>query len=94
MNKHDQLLKLMQDLSERCYCVGWMNDTEAALWDAATKETAQEWGMSKITKREANRLYRLAKETNGWWIWNNDHGNTFIQLHAWRKHYEKHWERK
>lgn len=63
-----QLMNLMRDHSERCYCAGWMNDLEFALWAIATGGGGS-YGMVEISPEQAHELLTLAFKADSWIVW-------------------------
>lgn len=79
----EQLLNLMQDISERCYCAGWMTGLEIYLWGVVEGRAGLNYGQSWITENEVSELKRLSKLANGWWKW-EDNAEVFIPLKIWK----------
>lgn len=50
-----RLASLMSDLSEDCWCAGWLSGTEFALWELANAGGGL-WGMGVVTATDAARL--------------------------------------
>lgn len=80
------LLALMTGLSEACWCAGWMDGLETALWRLAA-EGGGKYGMGEVTPRQAMLLDVLAAEAGGWWAWPDgfDDGPVFVAAEAWEK---------
>jgi hypothetical protein len=60
----------MSDVSQRCYCAGWMGDTTPAierLCRAALRTNQpQPWGYEELSVAEAAKLWELAEQIGGW----------------------------
>jgi hypothetical protein len=78
----------MEEISEECYCAGWMTGLEFALWEATTLSYGMcySYGMSVITSEKIQKLKELSEKANGWWAW-DDYFNccVFIQLEDWKE---------
>ena len=85
----ERLLDFMRDLSERCYCAGWMLGLEAALWDLMLKGGGA-YGMSDVAAGEAAKLQRLATDAGWWWMYGGA-GPEFGALDAWVNVHRKAW---
>jgi hypothetical protein len=62
----DFMTQLASDISERCYCAGWMDSTEYTLWKAVEAGSSMRWGMGEISKAEAAILQLLAERLGMW----------------------------
>ena len=79
----EALLRMMSDLSEDCWCAGWMTDLEFTLWEALTTG-ARELGWDGIEERDLSRLKHLHAMAGGWWVWDkSDTGNRFVTSEEW-----------
>lgn len=78
-----RLQSAMSDLSERCYCAGWLEGCEDTLW-AFTQEPGVDhaWGMGCVTAADTEELRRLSDKARGWWRWEN--GEVFVPLDEWK----------
>ena len=70
----------MSDISEDCYCAGWLGGTEHFIPELcrralATQET-QYWGHGDISPDLAARLLAIASEL-GHWVDTNFHSNSY-----------------
>lgn len=80
-----ELYELMSDISEDCYCAGWMHGNEFRLWQAITDpKDDRRYGQSDIEEWQVNRLRELSEQTGGWWVWEEDN-RAFISLDEWRR---------
>jgi hypothetical protein len=79
------LFRTMSDLSETCWCAGWMDGTEYALWDAVEKNQPVWWGMEEVRQRDIDDLRRLRELSGGWWIWDDEHYETFVSIDEMRR---------
>lgn len=66
-----ELYELMSDISEDCYCAGWMHGLEYAIW-GALQGGDRRYGMSEMDAAKLERCRVLAKELDGWVIWYDD----------------------
>jgi len=64
------LSALMSDISEECWCAGWLIGTQDTLpglcWLAYRTNTPQHWGMGLIAPDEAKTLIDLAEIAGSW----------------------------
>lgn len=74
------LFRTMSDISEACWCAGWMEGPEYALWDAVEKNEPALWGMDDIRQRDIDDLRRLRELAGGWWVWDAEHYETFVSI--------------
>jgi hypothetical protein len=89
-----ELWSLMSELSERCYCAGWMRGTEFVLWEAIQNGCkGLDWGHGFIKEQELIKLKKLSEEVGGWWIFTNDEddyfGPAFIPLENWERYFKR-----
>jgi len=77
------LQQIMSDISERCWCAGWMMGTEHALWRAiqTPDEEPFDWGQDEVTPEERQQLRWLSEQCGGWWC-NYDR---FLPLDEWKE---------
>ena len=84
-----ELEKVMSDISERCYCAGWLNGTEYVLWKAMTENKPADWGQDKITSRDIKLLKKLSKESGCWAAFSDEYNSqVLITIADWELHYE------
>jgi hypothetical protein len=78
----EALLRIMEDLSEDCWCAGWLKDLEYSLWTAViTGNLDFGWGMQE---RELARLKHLHEMAGGWWIWSDgEEHRRFVTTEEW-----------
>ncbi len=74
------LLRTMHDLSEACWCAGWLHGMEYFLWNVAENGQAVEWGMDNVYQRDVDDLRRLRELADGWWVWDDEKFETFVSL--------------
>lgn len=79
------LFRTMSDLSETCWCAGWMDGTEYDLWDAVEKNQPVWWGIEEVRQRDIDDLRRLRELSGGWWIWDDEHYETFVSIDEMRR---------
>jgi hypothetical protein len=81
------LRSLMSDLSEFCWCAGWLGGCEDSLWAFVT-DGPGEWGMGEVNQRDVDELRRLSDKAGGWWVWDNAMGgNVFVPRAEWLARY-------
>lgn len=79
------LESLMSDLSEECWCAGWLVDTEYAVWDLMHGDLTS-WGQGPFgTVEDAVAPIRAVAELAGLWIvWRDGPGQVAVDLDGWR----------
>jgi len=82
------LAKYMSEISERCYCAGWMMGLEYTLWYAMLREAPFHYGQGQISERDLEALKWLSDMAGGWIVWDDTHGETFISLEEWKERFE------
>jgi hypothetical protein len=87
--KQAQLCELMHQISQDCYCAGWMSQNEFRLWSAVVDPTDDlEYGFAAISPDEVMQLRQLSEEIGGWIVWDGEIGDlVFLSLEAWQKRY-------
>lgn len=80
--KQHELYKCMSDISEDCYCAGWMMGLEFAIW-AALQDGDHRYGMGKMDAEQLEICRELAKELNGWIIWVDDDTDPALPIAEW-----------
>lgn len=83
----------MQNISEDAYCAGWMKDLEISLWEIVLIH-GRKYGMEVITSERASEIAELAKLAGGWFIWNDEIGETFIEMPDWLEMFNQYESRK
>jgi len=90
------LYEAMSDISEDCYCAGWLFNTEHTLWDAVhSSERPFRWGLSLVEARDLDHLRMLSDEIGGWIAWQENmdpmlSGPVFVPTGEWmRRHNER-----
>lgn len=89
-NAAELLLIEMEDISEDCWCAGWMDGLEFSLWKIL-ESGERHYGHSTVNETQIERLRYLSSEAGGWWYWNGAAEplarETFIPLGAWKEMY-------
>lgn len=92
------LAHLMSQISETCYCAGWMADCEFDIWRLATE--GGDWGLCDASYLPELAIIRThAESIDRWIVWNesNDKDAPFykaIPLNEWRPMYDAEMERR
>ncbi len=72
----------MSDLSERCYCAGWLIGCEVTLWKAWERAPFK-WGMGTVETADAEELRGLHERAGGWWSAAEQYPPLFVPTDAW-----------
>jgi len=74
------LLQLMSDISEDCWCAGWISGNENALYRMAFDGAPRRYGMSEVGEPEIVHLRDLAEKTGMWGAWDDEDGVIAVDL--------------
>lgn len=75
----------MSDLSEECYCAGWLIGLEHALWEMMKIDRDHKWGMGSVTTVDLARLRTFSRTAGGWW-----RHDEFVPMDEWLVFHEEH----
>lgn len=71
--QHDLIQQLgaaMSEVSEDCYCAGWLGGTEDVLPELCRRAidtgTTQHWGQGVVTPETARKLWAMAERAGAW----------------------------
>lgn len=85
----EDLREYMSELSEACYCAGWMSGLEYSLWSFVTEGPGR-FGMAYVEQPEIDKLKALADKAGGWWHWPEEAPDEqFIAMEEWLAVYNK-----
>lgn len=98
--KRRALQGLMSDISEECYCAGWMSGNEYTLWEMVIDPKAsRRYGMGQVSEEWIADLKAMSVEVGGWFRWVDDDtipclpveewGCKFTPLAEWEPIYER-----
>jgi len=72
--RQHELYDMMSEISEECYCAGWMDGNEFTLWEAI-QTGEMRYGMGNIDKEKLAKVAALSVLTGCWIIWKDkEHG--------------------
>lgn len=80
--KQQELYDLMSDISEDCYCAGWMMGNEYAIWGALT-DGDRRYGMSEMDAGQLEKCRILSDELGGWIVWVDDEQDPDLPVEEW-----------
>lgn len=80
----------MSDVSEDCYCAGWMDDTEYRVWQLIRGDL-DHWGQCDRAEVQAqlDEIRDLADRIGFWIVWRiGDDDVTAVPIEEWRAAYD------
>ena len=88
-----ELYEGMTNISEEVYAAGWLYDWEHPLWDHALNRPFEGMQTSIGINRDVpvsaiNRVMELSMKCQGWIIFDDDRGPTWIPIDDWLWHLE------
>jgi hypothetical protein len=87
--KHRALYNLMREISEDCYCAGWMNGNEYTLWEmVANPEASRRYGQDEVTLEQIADLRTMSAELGGWIRWHDDNDDPDLPSQEWGPRFE------
>ncbi|HEY8878261.1 MAG TPA: hypothetical protein VIN03_11895 [Roseateles sp.] len=98
--KQEALYRLMSEISESCYCAGWLTGNEYTLWEMVADPNAERrYGMDEVSERDIQTMREISTEIGGWVRWHDDEdepglpssewGIRFIAMPDWLRLYDK-----
>jgi hypothetical protein len=82
--KQEALYQLMSDISEDCYCAGWMHGNEFTLWEIVSDPSVDhEYGRGSVDDDDIAKLRELSAEIGGWIRWRNDDDDPLLPVEDW-----------
>ena len=79
------LINEMSEISEECYCAGWMSGLENVLWDAVLNLPNDfQWGQGTISAERIARIRDASEWLGEWIIYQGVHGETAVPLDEWK----------
>jgi hypothetical protein len=82
------LAEFMSEISEQCYCAGWMKDLEYVLWDAL-ESGERTYGKCTITSEEISRLKALSDKSKSWIYFHEEHEEIALALDVWGNQFQE-----
>lgn len=83
------LCALMSDISEKCWCAGWLDGTEYILWgmlnmfhNLTLTHDSLHWGQDSVDIVELVKLSHYSHITKKWIVW-SDLGNVAVDIPQW-----------
>ncbi|EAZ88246.1 hypothetical protein [Crocosphaera chwakensis] len=76
------LLNMFHELSEDIYCAGWSANIEFYLWEITleTDKNTSTFLRENLKDYQIKELSRLSNLCQGWWVWKDPQGETFVSL--------------
>ena len=82
--KQSKLFQLMSDISEQCYCAGWMHGNEYALWAMVSDpDASRRYGQDVVTEEDIDALRVLSSDIKGWIRWRDDEEDSTLPAEEW-----------
>jgi hypothetical protein len=85
--REQDLLRLMEDISEDCWCAGWMTGNENALYRMAHAGGLRKYGLCDVSDDRVNRLRDLSVLTGKWFVWDDVEGTVAVSLADFARHF-------
>lgn len=80
----------MSQISEDCYCAGWLGNLEYLLW-SAVMDGPVEKGNWNVTQSDIDSLRLLARRCGGWIVWDDVLvTKIWVPIEEWQSQYERH----
>lgn len=79
MNEYDEMLEIIRDISEECYCAGWMQYVEYHAF-LAMNNGCRYFGRSIISEEQCDRLRELSLKIGHWPMHDKDYQVVFVPL--------------
>lgn len=91
----DRLRQAMSDLSEDCWCAQWLMGTEFALWRFVQNGPSKwgQWGQGTVGRDDIIELKALSELCKGWFVWDDEKGETFVPMMQWIEMFDEHEKR-
>lgn len=80
------LAQYMSELSEEAFCAHWMTDLEYNLWEAVVG-LRRKYGRITISHAKKQKLRALCDDCEGWIVFENDVGETWLPVEAWQQRF-------
>ena len=80
------LINEMSEISEECYCAGWMSGLEDVLWNAVLNLPNDfQWGQGTISAERIARIRDASEWLGEWIIYQPPQGETPVPLDEWKR---------
>jgi len=78
-----KLSELMREISEECYCAGWLIDLEYDLWEMLLGGR-RDYGMGHVSEESIEIMRGLSKLLGGWVVWDDGvGGEQWVSMPVW-----------
>lgn len=88
--QYRKLAYMMSEISEDCWCAGWIAGLEFSLWEMVSRGETREWGQSMITRDELSKLKAESDKIGGWIAWDKAVGERFLPTDEWIRLFDDH----
>lgn len=65
----EKLCDLMSQVSEDCWCAGWLIGLERSLYRIVFCGASRDFGMGVVSQDDVDKIKALAVESDSWWHW-------------------------
>ena len=87
--KQRALYQLMSEISEECYCAGWMSGNEFTLWEmVSSPDASRSYGMGEVSESQIADLRAMSAEIGGWIRWHDDADDSTLPPEEWGPRFE------
>lgn len=81
-DKQRELYETMSNISENCYCAGWIIGNEYEIWqDLQTGN--RHYGLAEIDSDALEKCRRLSQELGGWIVWCDADDEPNLPIEEW-----------
>jgi hypothetical protein len=77
-----ELYQVMSDISEDCYCAGWLIGNEYTIW-SAIQSGDHRYGLAEIEPEQLEQCRILSEELGGWIVWADDETDPVLPRDMW-----------
>lgn len=84
---------VMSEISEECYCAGWLSGLEYILWRFVVNGPGS-FGQGEVDAAAVARLKHLSEVCGGWMVWDEVAWRRFVPMSEWLVMFGEHEARR